>query len=283
MKINKILNNNMVLALDDDGKNEVVVMSLGIGFKRKKGEDFPREEAQKIFVLKDEEVKGKYNELLENVDPISIEIAENIISYAMDKYKMKLNDIIHITLADHVNGMIKRLKEGINLTNQLTMEIGRIYPNEFDIGLFANQVIQEKIGTSLIRDEAAFIALQFVNNQMDAHADGQEVKTTLRFVSDVIQLVEQYFKIEIQENSFSYYRFVTHLKFLCKRIYSGDVYHDDPELFESVSKAYPKATACVEKIVHFIQLKYKKDVSTEEKAYLAIYVEKLLRDCSRQS
>lgn len=281
MKIRKILNNNMVLAMDDDGKNEVVVMSLGIGFNRKKGEKFPREEAQKIFVLQDKEIKGKYNELLEDVDPVSIEIAEYVISYAVDKYKMKLNDIIHITLADHINGVISRLKDGISLTNKLTMEIGRTYHNEFDVGMYANQMIKERTGLEPIRDEAAFIASQFVNHQMDALVGEKEIKLTLRFVSDVLHLVEQYFDIEIEEDSFSYYRFVTHLKYLCKRIYSGEVYRDDPQLFETVANAYPESTRCVDKIIHFVQLKYKKEVSTEEKAYLVIYVEKLLRDCRK--
>lgn len=282
MKIKKILNNNMVMALTDDGKDEVIVMSLGIGFKKKKGDIFSKAEAQKIFILQDEEVKGRYKELLKGADPVSFELAEDIISYATEKYQMKLNDIIHVTLADHIDGLLKRIREDMNLTNQLTMEIKRIYSNEFEVGEYGIKRIFEKIGIRPIQDEAAFIALQFVNNQSNLYAEGQEVKVTLRFVSDVLNLVQQYFKITIEENSFSYYRFVTHLKFLCKRLYSGDVYRDDPGLYETVSKAYPEATACVEKIIHFIQLKYKKEASTEEKAYLIIYVEKLIRDCKKQ-
>lgn len=281
MKIKKILNNNMVLALTDDGKDEVVVMSLGIGFKKKKGEVFSKDDAQKIFILQDEEVKGRYTELLKGADPVSFELAEDIISYATDKYQMKLNDIIHVTLADHIDGLLKRMKEDLNMTNQLTMEIKRIYSNEFDVGQYGIKAIYEKIGICPIQDEAAFIALQFVNNQSGLQAEGQEVKVTLRFVSDVLDLVQQYFEIKIEENSLSYYRFVTHLKFLCKRLYSGEVSRDDRNLYEIVSKAYPEATACVEKIIHFIQLKYKKDASTEEKAYLIIYVEKLIRDCRK--
>lgn len=272
----------MVMALTDDGKDEVIVMSLGIGFKKKKGDIFSKAEAQKIFILQDEEVKGRYKELLKGADPVSFELAEDIISYATEKYQMKLNDIIHVTLADHIDGLLKRIREDMNLTNQLTMEIKRIYSNEFEVGEYGIKRIFEKIGICPIQDEAAFIALQFVNNQSNLHVEGQEVKVTLRFVSDVLNLVQQYFKITIEENSFSYYRFVTHLKFLCKRLYSGDVYRDDPGLYETVSKAYPEATACVEKIIHFIQLKYKKDASTEEKAYLIIYVEKLIRDCKKQ-
>ena len=77
-------------------------------------------------VKRDEEVKGRYTELLKGAEPVSFEIAEDIISYATERYQMKLNDIIHVTLADHIDGLLKRIREELNLTNQLTMEIKRI-------------------------------------------------------------------------------------------------------------------------------------------------------------
>lgn len=127
---------------------------------------------------------------MKGADPVSFELAEDIISYAIDKYQMKLNDIIHVTLADHIDGLLKRMKEDLNMTNQLTMEIKRIYSNEFDVGQYGIQKIHEKIGICPIQDEAAFITLQFVNNQSGLQAEGQEVKVTLRFVSDVLDLVQ---------------------------------------------------------------------------------------------
>ena len=57
MKIQKILNNNVVIARDENDK-EVIVMSLGLGFRKKQGDLFPRDDSQKIFVLSDE-VKGR--------------------------------------------------------------------------------------------------------------------------------------------------------------------------------------------------------------------------------
>lgn len=149
---------------------------------------------------RDEEVKGRYTELLKGAEPVSFEIAEDIISYATERYQMKLNDIIHVTLADHIDGLLKRIREELNLTNQLTMEIKRIYSNEFDVGQYGIEKIFEKIGIQPIQDEAAFIVLQFVNNQSDMQAEGQEVKVTLRFVSDILNLVQQYFGITIEEN-----------------------------------------------------------------------------------
>lgn len=59
MKIQKILNNNVAIARDENDK-EVIVMSKGLGFRKKQGDIFPRDNTQKIFVLSNE-VKGQYD------------------------------------------------------------------------------------------------------------------------------------------------------------------------------------------------------------------------------
>lgn len=276
MKIKKILNNNVVIARDDDDK-EVVVMSLGLGFTKKAGDIFRREDAQKIFVLSDD-AKGQYKQLMRDVDPLSTEIAENIITYAADEQKLDFGDLIHITLTDHIDGMLKRLDKGVNLTNQLTLEISRVHHREFDAGLYGLKLIEEKTGYKPIRDEAAFIALHFVNNMRGVPQHDEHTNSVIKFINDVISVVEEFFHIELVEDTMSYYRFVLHLKYLVKRICGDGVYNDDPTLYESISKAYPASAKCVDKIVNVIKLKYHKDVSTEEKAYLTIYVEKLTRE-----
>ncbi len=50
MKVFKILNNNVVIALDDNGK-EVIVIKRGLGFSKKAGDRFPKTDDLKIFVL----------------------------------------------------------------------------------------------------------------------------------------------------------------------------------------------------------------------------------------
>ena len=192
---------------------------------------------------------------------------------------MKLNEIIHVTLTDHIDGQIRRLRQNVNLSNRLVLEVARVYPKEFQVGKYGNQVILEYLNLESAPDEAAFIALHFVNSQADEQPEIEETKKLMQFVSDIILMVEKYYKIEIDIESLSYYRFVTHLKFLYKRICDDAVYQDDETLYETVSAAYPETLGCVDRIVNVIMLKYQKEVSTEEKAYLMVYIEKLLRDC----
>ena len=50
MKIDKIINNNIVSALEPDGK-EVVIMGRGIGFGAKMGKEIPESKIEKVFRL----------------------------------------------------------------------------------------------------------------------------------------------------------------------------------------------------------------------------------------
>lgn len=280
VKIKKILNNNVVIAKDDDG-HEVIVMSTGLGFSKKAGDIFRRQDAQKIFVLSDE-VKGKYGQLMGNVDPVATEIAENVITYATEQKNLRLNDIIHLTLTDHIDGVLTRLREGVYMTNQLTMEIKRVYNRDFGIGLYANKLIKEKTGLEPNVDEAAFIAMHFMNNRLDCNNNDETISQTIAFVDDTMKLLETYFKVKLNEDSLYYYRFVSHLKCLLKRIIDGTTFTDDPLLYDTVSRSYENSAKCAAKIANMIKLKYHKDVSSEEKAYITIYVEKLIRECNKK-
>ena len=276
MKIQKILNNNVVIARDENDK-EVIVMSKGLGFRKKQGDIFPRYNTQKIFVLSDE-VKGQYDQLISSADPMAAELAEDIISYACKEKGLSLNDIIHLTLTDHIDGLLDRIKSNILFANQLTMEIRRAYRTEFSIGLYAIDLIEKRAGCKLPYDEAAFIALHFIDNRTDHATSSADLETVLKFITDITRTVEAHFGITLDEDSVSYYRFVTHLKYLTQRIISGNVFQDDPTLFDSVAAAYPESAKCVDKISTIITFKYHRSISTEERAYLIIYVEKLTRE-----
>ena len=50
MKIDKIINNNVVSTCDEEGR-EIIVMGRGVGFKAKEGNTIDEEKVEKIFRL----------------------------------------------------------------------------------------------------------------------------------------------------------------------------------------------------------------------------------------
>ncbi|MDO4555015.1 MAG: PRD domain-containing protein [Lachnospiraceae bacterium] len=276
MKILKILNNNVVIAKDEKDR-EIIVMKKGLGFSKKAGDNFSKEEDQKIFILSDK-VRDDYLELIKSIRPLATELAEKTIDYAVNVKQLDVTDMVHLTLADHLDGMLDRLEKGLTMTNQLTAEIGRVYPTEFDIGLYGKNLLEKEAGYVILTDEAAFIALHFITGRKKDSTEREDVDVTVNFVRDITRIVEKYFNKVLDEESISYIRFVRHLKFLVKRIYADNEYDDDIVLYDNVSVSYPEAADCVNRIARAIELKYKKQVSMEEKAYLTIYVEKLIRE-----
>ena len=52
MKIDKVMNNNVVSSIDEDGQ-EIIVVGTGVGFQGKEGKPVDEKKIQKIFRLED--------------------------------------------------------------------------------------------------------------------------------------------------------------------------------------------------------------------------------------
>lgn len=126
MVIEKIINNNIIAAYDDSGA-EIVVMGRGIGFARKPGGSVPDERIEKVFRIKSQSVAEQLKELLANMPLEHVKISSDIIAYAKEHLKLKLNQSIYVTLTDHINFAIERFSQGIEPENALLWEIKRFY------------------------------------------------------------------------------------------------------------------------------------------------------------
>lgn len=74
----KVLNNNTVLAKHDH--EEIIVMFKGIGFGKKAGEylEIPPQ-AKKYLMQKTYQSKDRFQNIIEYIDPIYLEIADEIL------------------------------------------------------------------------------------------------------------------------------------------------------------------------------------------------------------
>ena len=61
MKIDKVMNNNVVSSIDEDGQ-EIIVVGTGIGFQGKEGKVVDEKKIQKIFRLEDPKMIRKLKE-----------------------------------------------------------------------------------------------------------------------------------------------------------------------------------------------------------------------------
>lgn len=273
MVVDKVINNNIVSAFDETG-TEVVLMGRGIGFGTKPGKPIVPEKIEKTFRIKSQSVAEQLKELLANMPLEHAAISNDIIAYAKEQLKLRLNQSIYVTLTDHINFAIERVSQGIEPQNALLWEIKRFYPQEFQLGIYALELIHDRLGILLPEDEAGFIALHFVNAEY-----GTDIRDAVKFpdqMQAIVDIVERDLGILLDESSLHYERFMTHIKFLIQRIYRKELLSsEDRELSLLMQRKYPREYQCSLKVAEYIMQATGSRLSEEEIMYLSVHIRRV--------
>nr|WP_113866410.1 transcriptional antiterminator BglG [Brenneria salicis]NMN91912.1 BglG family transcriptional antiterminator [Brenneria salicis ATCC 15712 = DSM 30166]RBP62868.1 BglG family transcriptional antiterminator [Brenneria salicis ATCC 15712 = DSM 30166]RLM30764.1 transcription antiterminator LicT [Brenneria salicis ATCC 15712 = DSM 30166] len=275
MKIAKIINNNIVVVLDENHR-EQVVMGLGIGFQKKASDILDVSKIEKVFALKNDEITFRLSELLSQIPIDVMTTCDRIINLSKQKLG-ELQENIYISLTDHCYFALERHKKGINIRNVLLWEIKRLYSKEYQLGLEALDIIDNRLGVRMTEDEAGFIALHLVTAQLGNEMP--EVIHITQIVNEVLDITKFQLKLEYNEDNLSYHRFVTHLKFFAQRMLNRTtVQDDDTDLHAAIKINYGQAWNCAETIKAHLLNHYQYELTTEEVMFLAIHIERLRKD-----
>jgi beta-glucoside operon transcriptional antiterminator len=143
------------------------------------------------------------------------------------------------------------------------------------VGIKALQRIKEKLNISLPEDEAGFIALHIVNAELNDEMTN--IVNITKVMQEILNIVKYHFKIDFDEESLNYYRFITHLKFFAQRLFNKTYMdNEDDFLYDVIKEKYREAYRCTEKIREFISKKYNYDINAEEMVYLTIHIARVV-------
>lgn len=273
MKIKQILNNNVVLL--SKGGNEVVGFSAGIGFKKKVGEIVDESAFEKIYVLDSTSLLEHFSYLLKKSDPKYIVLVNKIVQHGAEQYGLKMGDYIYLTLLDHVEYSISRLKKNISFNSPLHWEVKRFYPEEYALGVWAVQLLEKELEMEIPVQEAISIALHFINNQTSR----QNMNTTMQinqFIKDIVNIVMYDYKTQFDEDNFHYSRFVTHLHYFAQNIINRSLpTRQTSDMYTQIKELYPDVFQTVQKIKLYISSEYHIIISEYEEIYLALHIQKI--------
>ncbi len=274
VQIEKVLNNNVVSAKDYQGR-EAVFMGKGIGYKAKAGDHIKEELVEKTFYMESQSSVDKFKELLINIPLEHIQISSEIVEYAKRVLNKKINENIYITLTDHINFAIERFKQGMMFQNPLLWEVKNFYRQEYLIGEYAVALVRKELKIELPVDEVASVALHIVNAQYDTVMS--EAMSITKSIPGILQIVREYFDIELDEESLHYERFITHLKFLTQRIVKREMLNSkDVEFKEMIEKLYTKEYECAKKVSQYISEYFGYSVTEEEITYLTVHIRRVI-------
>ena len=273
MVINHVINNNVVSAYDKD-QNEIIVMGKGIGFQKKPGQEIPENKIEKRFILENKAQVNQFKQLMESVPMNHLAVSVDIIEYAKQVMPKRISQTIYLSLTDHINFALERSKEGMLFQNSLLNEVKSFYPSEYLVGEYALALIRRETGIELPIDEAASIALHFVNAEYNVGMNDTMNITSL--IKDTIQIVEDALQIKLDDMGLYYSRFVTHLKFLSQRVFTGQLLdNQDQELVEMISRLYPHEYEISKLVGNYIKEKYDPEVTNEDLVYLTLHIRRI--------
>ncbi|MDN3233161.1 MULTISPECIES: PRD domain-containing protein [Priestia] len=275
MRVTKKINNNVVLAVNDKGE-EIFVVGKGLGFlKTPYNLEDSSEKIEKVFVQND---NLKFNMLFNSIPSDVILVTENIISEGKKHLGTNLNDGMLIALSDHINTALKRNIEGEELVNSYQWEMKHIYPTEASFGFKALNIIRDKLGVQLPESEASFIALHFVNGQLNSN-DFTETAKLNKIIKDILNIIKYHYQVNINEQSINYSRFVTHVRYFLLRLMNNETLNqENGDLFEVIKSDASEELKCIDKIDKYLKDNYNWVFPKNEKIYLILHLQRVMRN-----
>lgn len=277
MRIKKIINNNILCAVDDKG-NELIVTGRGIGFQRHRGETIDTALIERTYRMEEKTGQRKLRELVEKIPIEHLSLTEGLIKHITSQIPQKLNESLLITMADHISFAILRKAQGVEFSNPLKGSIMCYYPTEYHLGQYCLGVIREHLGVTLHEDEAAFLALHIVNAELSTNMS--EMYDITKLIEGTISVVEYFYKKEFDRESLDFNRFVVHLRYFAQRLFQGKMMEDaqgerDEVFRQLIMKNCKEHYKCAQCVADYIKNTYQKNLSDEELTYLTIHLKRI--------
>ncbi len=272
MKILKILNSSVVLATNEQNE-EVIVMRKGIGYNNKVGNHFNENDLDKIYIL---QTKQSIVHLLSQTDDQILDVSLQIYDLANTTLSNELDKNLIIILTDHINFILKRKELGQIFQNKLFWEIKKYYSNEYSVALKSLKIINQKLNTNIDIEEASNIAFHIINAESHDY-DVKYVESMTQLINDIINIIKFHYHINFNEDSLSYIRLISHIKFLVHRLLQGDKPMDNFDIFSfnKINTDYKDDLICINKISDYLEVSLNIHISKNEKMYLLIHINRL--------
>ncbi|MGH4117327.1 PRD domain-containing protein [Clostridium sp.] len=270
--IDKVFNDNIVLVYQANVQK--ILYEKGIGVGKQIGDNISKDAPiEKIYTIENKVNYDNFNKIVNNVEVELIALCEEIIYMISNELNENLHERIHISLIDHIEFTLKKLKNGESIENPLLDEIKILFKREFELAQKAAVIIEDKTKTCLSEDEIGFITLHI----HAARHDGGLPKTVkYAFISNTtIKMIEDELNVKIDKESVYYARLITHIRFTIQRIFNNTIIQN--KLSHTIKRKYYSSFELAQKISKFIEDELELKVVEDETAFLALYIERFKR------
>lgn len=264
-----------MVSIRNEKNQEVMLKGLSIGFKKKAGDEVDESKIEYRFVLEDNSVVKRFDEINNELDKETINVCMEAVTRIKKRSKFELSDSIYVTFIDHINNLIDQIQAGIKFDNSILWDMRRIYPEEYFLASETVEFLNANLVYTISKDEASFIALHIVNAERtnDMHKTYQ--LTTV--INDICDIVGSNLGIEFNEEDYFYNRFVMHLRFLLERepLNISVNKKTDNKVLKTLITSYPQLWKIVKNIVSYIRVCLQRSLTQDEELYLMIHLSQI--------
>lgn len=276
--VERVLNNNAVIA--SQSKIDYLLMGLSIGWGKHIGDSIDSDAVERFYVLHDSSLYQRLDQLFEQIPNDVIQFSMELVTLIKSSMGYQLSDNLYTTIPDHINNAITQYRNDIHVKNMMLWDVKSFFTKEFEVGAMVVEAVNKHFDVKLGEDEAAFIALHIVNASHEV-PDGSAL-AIIRFITRMVAETEHLIHRSLDRDSLAFFRYVTHLKYLGRRIIttsgkannkSDSASHDLLVLFR---ENYTRPYSYARQLCNFIEQEYGFSCDESDLLYLIIHVQKLL-------
>lgn len=272
-RVEKVLNHNALIGILENTTQEFLIMGKGIGFGKHVSETIDVANEHKVYSLKESTDRGDKKDLVTSIDPVYLEIANELLDGAEAEFQTIDRDVM-LPLADHIEYAVKRSKSNEQLRNPLTDDIRVLFHAEFKVAEKAKDILYNRLNIVLTDDEIGYIALHIHSSIMDqAVSQAMQMAEAVRKCVSLVE-AETGKKIDIQ--SLSYNRLLNHIRYMIARTLKGEVIKLDMNDYINATAA--NSFKMSTKICDELGKSLGKEIDSAEIGYLAMHIERIALD-----
>ena len=227
-------------------------------------------EGTAIYSLQENTQRGSAKDLIKEVDPKYLEIADAILNEAEEKLG-KLDRTVLFPMADHLAFAIRRIQNGEQIHNPLANDIRILFHQEYKAAQCAEELLKKEYGIQIVPDEIGYLALHVHSAITDEKiSDGM---LTAQAVHYCVELLEQETGQSIDVMSLAYNRLMNHVRYMIARAIQGEKLKLNMNDYMSIK--FPRRYALAEQICREIEKTLHKTIEEVEIGYLAMHLERI--------
>ena len=276
-RVEKVLNHNVILAINEDDKQEYLIMDKGIGFGKKIAERMEIGEEVRVYSLVDVKNAKESTSSVKEIAPIYLEAANMLLDEA-EKRIGKVDRSVLIPLADHIDFAVKRIREQGEISNPLISDIQVLFHMEYKVAEQILPFLAENTEVTMSESELGYIALHI--HSAIAEQNVASSMQVARCVRECIRLIEEEIHHTIPVTTLSYNRLMNHVRYMVLRAEQGEEIklnlNDYMEL--RFKKSYAIATYVCEEMGKILHTK----LHEHELGYLSMHIQRCIEEIEEE-